>query len=166
MNECVVVIDGIRARFFTLHEAEFPEYESGPNLVEHDDLVNNEQSASDRELWANTSTGRNRGASGGRSHQYDDHRESHREEFSRRFAQMVAAEAARLAMTHASPQVILVAESQMMGTARDAVSTSLPNHCGVQVLTKDLSKFRPLELHEYLATEGLLPERRKPKVNP
>ena len=35
MNQfCVVVTNGSQARFFTLEDAEFPEYQSSPNLIE------------------------------------------------------------------------------------------------------------------------------------
>ena len=47
---CVVVADGTRARFFTLEAAQFPEMESGPNLIEKKDLINPETETAGREL--------------------------------------------------------------------------------------------------------------------
>ncbi len=66
----VAVINGTQARFFTLDSAATSEYESGPNLIEHECLSDSTKELQGRELWANTKTGRNRGLSG-QDHSYD-----------------------------------------------------------------------------------------------
>lgn len=162
MNQAVVaVIDGTRARFFTLEPAEFPEYESGPNLVERDCLTNATKEMQGRELWANTKTGRNRGQSG-QAHGYDDHRQNHVSEFERNFAKEIAGKVLDLVQANHAQQVVLVAEPQILGLLREALSTQLPKQLKVTELAKDLCKLKPLELHEYLADKEILPPRKVP----
>jgi len=74
MNTIVTVVNGSRARFFSLQPAETPAYESSPRLVEHEDLVNPENESADKTLWSDNSSG-NRSSAGGGAHGYDDHRE-------------------------------------------------------------------------------------------
>ena len=160
MNKPVIaVIDGTKARFFTLEAAEIPEYESGPNLVEQEGLANQANELHGKELWANTKTGRNRG-SGSQGHGYDDHRQSHISEFERSFAKEIVTRIVDLTQTHQSRETILVAEPQILGYLREAVMLALPKNLKIQELAKDLCKLKPLEIHEYLADKKLLAERK------
>lgn len=158
---CVVTVDGIRARFFTLQRALLPAVESGPNLVEEREaLVNAELELSGRELWSDTKTGRN--ASNGMAHGYDDHRDQHTDEFKRRFAKLVAEQAVQIAERKKVKNLVVVAEKQMLGFMRGEMRVS-PKACfAVRELAKDLSRLSPLELHGHLATEGLVPARQRP----
>jgi hypothetical protein len=52
----VVVLNGTKARFFTLESANFPEHESGPNLIEHEALINEENELSGQEVIVTTIT--------------------------------------------------------------------------------------------------------------
>lgn len=161
MSEYVVaVVDGAKARFFTLEEAEFPEYESGPNLIERDRQLNEASELPGKDLWANVKTGRNRGSSG-QAHAYDDHRDNHVGEFGRRFAQSVAQEIVDLTRAYTARRVVLVAEPQTLGVVREALAPLLGNHLQLQELCKDLCKLKPLDLHEHLASHDLLPPRRR-----
>ncbi len=160
MNHSVVaVIDGTRARFFTLEPAQLPEYQSGPNLIERQCLSNQSKELHGKELWANTKTGRNRG-SGSQGHNYDDRRQNHVVEFERSFAKEVVTEIVQLAQTYQSRQVILVAEPQILGLAREALTPLLAKNIKIQELAKDLCKLKPLEIHEYLARKNILPARK------
>jgi protein required for attachment to host cells len=152
----VAVIDGTRARFMTLEPAELPEYESGPNLVEHEGLANSTKELQGRELWASAKTGRNRGTSG-QAHSYDDHRENHVVEFERRFAQEIASQIGALIQTHQVQHLVLIAEPQILGLMREAIAPTLPKHLKTSELAKDLCHLKPHELHEYLANKDLLP---------
>ena len=161
MNQWIIaVLDGSRARFFTLEQAELPEYESGPNLIEKKDLCNPAQEVPGKELWANVKTGRNQG-SATQAHGYDDHRQNHVGEFGRRFAQMIAAEAINLTQVYRSQKLLLVAEPQILGFVREALAPLLPKNLEIQELAKDLCKLKPLELHQHLANKNLLPARKK-----
>ncbi|HAC64499.1 MAG TPA: host attachment protein [Cyanothece sp. UBA12306] len=160
MNQAVVaVLDGTRARFFTLETAEFPEYESSPNLVEHQSLSNNVKELAGKDLWANTKTGRNRG-SRSQGHRYDDHRQNHLSEFERSFAKEVETKIINLIQERDARQLLLVAEPQMLGFIRDSLTPHLPKTIKVQELAKDLCKLKPFDIHEYLAHKNLIPARK------
>jgi protein required for attachment to host cells len=160
-RDCVIVADGCRARFFTLEPTEFPEIESGPNLIEVHDLIQPEKEMHPRDLWSDSKNGGNRGAGGG-SHGYDDHREQHAEEYERRFARSVAEEALRLARRKDAKNIVLVAQKRMLGLLRNTLHPMLNSDVQVRELAKDLSKLGAHELHEHLAREELIPRRRSP----
>ncbi|MBW4698848.1 MAG: host attachment protein [Aphanocapsa lilacina HA4352-LM1] len=161
MNDILVLaIDAARARFLALERPEFPEWESGPTLVEGEALINVEREAARRQLWSETKTGRNRGPGAGPAHAYyDDHRENHAEEFERRFARLAAQEAAHRADRCQARQVVLVAERRMLGFVREALAPLLGAQVRLEELAKDL---RAAELQAHLAGENLLPAHRRP----
>lgn len=159
-HNCVVVAGGSRARFFTLQDAEFPEMQSGPNLHEVNDLINLEKETRDSDLWSDTKSGRNRGGGNSPTHGYDDHRSQHQDEFERRFARDIAREAARLTRQNSTQQLVLVAQKRILGFLRHELDLLTKTGIEVRELAKDLTKLSPLELHEHLAREHLLPARR------
>ncbi|NIP74234.1 MAG: host attachment protein [Gammaproteobacteria bacterium] len=158
---CVVVTNGSRARFFTLEPPQYPELESGPNLVERQQLVNPARATDDRELWSDRKTGRNRAANGGPAHGYDDHRSQHTDEFERRFANTIAEECSKLTRASRASDVVLVSQKRMLGFLRSAVQMKL-NGVHTVELAKDLSKLSPHEVHAHLSRERLLPRRKSP----
>ncbi|HSI21422.1 MAG TPA: host attachment protein [Methylophilaceae bacterium] len=160
LNIIVVVANGSRARFFSLQNAETPEYESSPRMVEHETLVNPEQAAAGKDLWTDTRSGSNRGGGGGGVHRYDDHREQHRVEYERRFVQSVAGETAALARTAGAVRVVVTADNRMLGMLRGELHRN--NGFELKEVAKDYSKFSVHELHEQLASMNLIPARRKP----
>lgn len=161
MNKFIVaVIDGTRARFFTLEPSDLLEYESSPKLIEHDGLFNSTKELHGQDLWASTKTGRNRGAKG-QSHSYDDRRDNHIIEFERRFIQEIATKISNLSQIHQVQQLLLIAEPQILGLMREAVIPELSKQVKVSELAKDLCQLSSNELHEYLAKKELLPARQK-----
>ena len=156
----VAVLDGTRARFLTLEAAEFPELESGPNLIEQDSLINEVNEMQGQELWSTAKTGRHKGT-GGQSHSYDDHRQSHRAEFERKFATQISAKIAELVQSHQCEQVVIVAEPQILGLMRETLSSVLPRPLKVSELVKDVCQLKPQALHHYLASKGVLPVRKE-----
>ena len=162
MNQyCVVVANGSRARLFSLESAEFPELESGPNLVEIIGLTNPEKNVQNRELWSEVKTGRNRGSKSGQAHGYDDHRSQHSDEYERRFASSIAEHTCKLMRRQNASNVVLVSQKRMLGFLRSALQAKL-NGVARAELAKDLSKLNPRDLHDHLARERLIPERRSP----
>jgi protein required for attachment to host cells len=155
-NFVVAVINGTQARFFTLEPAEWPDYESGPNLIEHEGLLSEAHKLHGQELWANVKTGRNR-SSNGQAHSYDDHRDNHAVEFEKRFAQNIANRITDLTQTHQAQKLILVAEPQILGLIRTAIASKLPKHLHLQELAKDVCHLNSHQIHSYLANKGLLP---------
>ena len=160
-HNCVVVAGGSRARFFTLKDVEFPEMQSGPNLCEINDLISVEKETAGNDLWSDTKSGRNRGGNGA-AHGYDDHRSQHEDEFERRFARDIARETARLLRENSTKQLVLVAQKRILGFLRNELDSLLKAGVEIKELAKDLSKLSPLELHEHLARERLIPQRRTP----
>ncbi len=158
MNNLVVaVVDSAKARFLILEAAAFPEEAMGSRLVELDGLANPQNQAQGQELWSSTKTGRNLGA-GGQAHSYDDHRDNHRAEFQRRFVQAIATRLVNLVQQYQSPQLILIAESQLIGLLGTAIADAVPSQLPVVEVTKQLSHLTAFELQKYLAREELLPE--------
>lgn len=165
MNQTsVVVVNGSRARFFTLEPAQLGSIEGGPNLREREDLINPDVESHDQELWTETKSGRNRAPGGGPAHGYDDHRDEHLDEFKRRFAREVAREAAGLVKETGSERLVLAAQKRMLGFLREELDPLLQTGVKVVEVTKDLSKMSAQELHQYLAREKVLPARKRPSV--
>ena len=162
MNGYVVVAaDAGRARFFHLQNAGDPDLESGPNLVEDEVLLNPERSMPDRELFADTKSGRNR-SKGTSPHGYDDHRRRHVREFDRKFAQRIARKTIGRAKKLSSSYIVIAADKRMLGVLRTKLDGAV--NVGMQILEfgGDLSKFAPHELHRKLADNKLIPRRRDP----
>lgn len=162
-NYLVVAADGARARFFKLVPAEFPELESGPNLVELEDLVNPEMDEKGRDLWSDPKSGRGKAPGNGAAHGYDDHRDSHKEEIERRFAQETGTDIINRINQQKVDVLIVAAESRMLGMLRSAIENKLPATIRVTERAEDLSKLDARELHAHLAKEGLIPPRKPPQ---
>ncbi len=160
MNHTLVaVLNGTKARFFTLESADFPENEPGPDLIEHETLMNAENEMSGQDLWASPKTGRNRG-SAGQNHSYDDHRQNHVVGFEQRFAQNVVSRIQSLIESYRIRHLLLVAEPQMLGIVREPINAEINKTIEVKSLAKDLCQFSGRDLHEYLASKKLLPARK------
>ena len=152
----VAVINGTQARFFTLDSAASSEYESSPNLIEHEGLADSTKELHGQELWANTKTGRNRGTSG-QAHSYDDHRQNHELEFEKRFAHKINGAMLNLIKTHQSKHLLLVAEPQILGMMREAMTDSLFKNLNIYEVAKDICHLKSNQIHNYLAKKKLLP---------
>jgi len=158
MNQyCVVVANGNKALFFTLEEPDIPEVESGPNLIKHKDLNCLEPQSNMN--WNASKSGGNRGH-GGQSHGYDDHRTQHDDDVERRFANSIADECKRITHNKRS-NVVLVSQKRMLGHLRIAIDSRL-HGVNTHELAKDLINLKPQDLHQHLAREKLIPERRNP----
>lgn len=158
IQSVVAVVDGTKARFFTLEPAESPQFQSGPNLIERECLTNTTNEMQGKDLWTSTKTGKNRG-SGGQAHGYDDHRVGHLNKEERDFARDISTKIADLTSRYQVQQIVLVAEPQILGLLRESLTPQL-SKLKLKELAKDLCKLKPLELHEYLAAKELLPPRK------
>ena len=159
---CVVVASGAQARFFILEPAEFPELGIGPNLVERGELIFPEKEIARRDLYTDSKTGRGRAPHGGPSHGYDDHRSQHEDELERRFARKVLEKTRRVAEANKARCVMLVAPSRMLGLLRQHLDIIRKRGMKVHGLAKDVTKFSPKQIHDYLAREQLLPACKRP----
>ena len=156
----VAVLNGTQARFFILDSAAISEYESSPNLIEQEGLSDATKELHGQELWANTKTGRNRGTSG-QAHSYDDHRQNHEIEFEKRFANKISSAMLNLIKTNQARQLILVAEPQILGMMREAMTDKSFNSLKIKEVAKDICHFNVNQIHDYLAKKELLPACRK-----
>jgi len=152
----VAIINGTQARFFTLDSAATSEYESSPNLIEHEGLSDSTKELRGQELWANTKTGRNRSPNS-QTHSYDDHRQKHELEFEKRFAHKISSVMLDLIQTNQARHLILVAEPQILGMMREAITDSSFKNLNIQQVAKDLCHLKTKEIHDYLANKELLP---------
>jgi hypothetical protein len=147
-NYCIVVASGLHARCFTLEPVELPELESGPKLIERGEVLKPEKEIARRDLYTDSKTGRGRAPHGGPSHGYDDHRSQHEDELERRFARKVLEKT--------------VAPAPMLGLLRQHLDIIRKGSMEVHGLAKDLTKFSPKQIHDYLAREQLLPACKRP----
>ncbi len=152
----VAVVNGSQARLFTLDSAAFSEHESGPNLLEHECLTNHSRELHGQELWANVKTGRNRG-SNGQAHSYDDHRQNHELEFEKKFANRISSAMLNLIQNYQAKHLIVVAQPQILGMLREAMTDNLYKNLNVHEVAKDICHLKLNQIHDYLAKKNLLP---------
>lgn len=162
MDYFIVVIGGAQARFFTLVPVDFPELESGPRLVERGQLSNPLKELPGRELYTDAKTGRGRAPGGGPSHGYDDHRSQHEDESDRRFGRSVLDEAKHLAKAHETRYLIIVAPSRVLGLLRHDLDIISKQGQELRQIAKDMTKFSPRQIHDFLAKEDLVPPCKRP----
>lgn len=162
MNEqFVVVVDALKARFFTLQPTPEPEFESGPNLIEVTEL-NNINRGLNGQQWSSLKTGRNRVPGGGPAHGYDDHRTKHMQEYEKKFAREISEEVVKAARQNHCKRVIITAGRQMLGHLRYYYDLLAKAGIEITELDKDLIKLSAQEIHHYLSREGMLPARKSP----
>ena len=157
----VVVADALRARFFCLQESLTPEIESSPKLVETTRLVNLEKQQSESKRLGNSTSGRNRAASGG-SYAFDDHRGKHEQAEKRRFARLVTKEALKQAQLEDAHALVLVAEAQTLGLIRDSLAAIKTNGLAIRECDRDLTGETPEKIQEHLSKRKLVPAMKKP----
>lgn len=148
---------------FTLEHNELPEFEGGPDLVEHDSLLNPEHRVHGEEIYADSS-GRNR-TPGGQGYAYDEHREQHDANVEKRFAAEVSERVDQLVRDVGARRVFLCAEKQMLGFLRGSLNGHTPSGAEIQEIPKDLAKLKPREVQEHLAGDGYLPRRKAPQTS-
>jgi protein required for attachment to host cells len=161
---CIVIVSGSYARYFALEPVELPELESGPRLVERGELFNPDKEIAGRYLYTDSKIGRGRAPHGGPSHGYDDHRLQHEDESDRRFARRILEKIRRLSQTKHARYVVLVASARMLGLLRQDMDIILKSGIEVYELAKDMTKFSPEQIHDYLAKEHLVPACKRPGV--
>jgi len=159
----IVVMGGAIARFFDLKEVEFPELESGPNLMEIHNIGNPEKGLRGRELYTDLKAGRGRAPVGGPSHGYDDHRDQHHDESDRRFVKRISDEIRALFKKMNPKKMILVSPPKMLGFLREELEYTKMKGLAIVEVQKDMSKFSPLQIQSQLSKEGLIPARKRPK---
>lgn len=160
---CVVTVDASRARFFALEV-----HNAAPNgrltrLVEIEDLANAGRRQREGEMFSSSRPGVNSAPGGftgrGVQHGTDDRRGDHIDELDRRFAVDIIDALARHVTELGAQRAVLVADPSMLGQLRTAMARDSKLQVEVSELRKDLSWQTPVEVHDRLAEEGLLPPR-------
>ena len=147
----VVAINSSKARFFTLEEAEWPEYESGPNLVERESLCHSQLNSGKR-LWFTIDL---------KHHQKSREQKNHRGTFERKFAREIVGEIINLVRIYQGQKIIIIAQPQILFLIRKLFTPTIFNHLQIEELPKDISNFSCTQIHQYLAQKQFIPAYQK-----
>lgn len=157
-NWCVVVADGARARIFVLEPGGGRAGDS--SLVEKADLANVGYTARGADA-PQVRTERNTNRQTGPMHPVGEKREQHRLEVERRFGAQVAERAAALVKGWNDGSIVLVADPRLLGLMRKVLREAVKAEIVLKELAKDYTHLSATELHEHLASNGLIPMQRR-----
>lgn len=160
---CVVTVDASRARFFALEVQDSAPRGRLTRLVEIEDLANAGRRQREGEIFSSSRPGVNSSAGGftgrGVQHGTDDGRGDHIDELDRRFAVDIVDALSRYVTELEAGRAVVVANPTMLGQLRNALARDSKLKVEVSELKKDLSWQSPVDVHDRLAEEGLLPPR-------
>jgi protein required for attachment to host cells len=163
-------MDACRARFFALEAQDATAQGRLTRLVEIEDLANAGRRQREGEIFSSSRPGVNTGPGGfmgrGMQHGTDDRREGHMDEFDRRFAVDVVEALGRHVAELGADRAVLIADPNMLGFMRTALSKDSKLDVEVCEVKKDLSWQSPVEVHDRLAQQGLLPPRGRLERSP
>lgn len=142
----VVVIGNTQARFFTLEQPEWPEYESGPHLIKQSSLSQTTLK-SERRLWTKITQ---------KPHPIREF-EDYPYKFERKFAQKVTGEIIHLIRIKQGQKLILIAQPQILNLIHKFFTPTLFRNLHIRELPKDISHFGSSKIHQYLAQKQLVP---------
>ena len=157
----IVVVNDEKARLFTLEPVKFPEFESGPRIVELEDLINPEAMVGDQDRYSDSKTGRGTAPRGGPVHGYDDNREQHLGEMRRRFSVIVMKEVQHLAKVQHVRTIIVVTAAPMGRYVSPELETLAKQEFEVLKIAKNMINFLPQRIHAHLAAMNLVPEQKR-----
>ena len=157
----IVVVNDEKARLFTLEPVKFPLLESGPRIVELEDLINPETMVGDQERYSDSKTGRGAAPRGGPVHGYDDKREHHLDELRRRFSARAMKEIYRLAKAQHVGTIIVASSASMRQHVHSDLETLSKQGFEVAKVAKNMIKFSPQRIQAHLADMGLVPEQKR-----
>lgn len=148
MDKCIVVIiNNSQARFFALEAAEWPEYESGPNLVEQKSLSYSTDNYS-RKLWQKISD---------RELQNSQKNDRSHYKFERQFAREITSEIINLIRLCQGQKLILVAQDRILNIIKKIFTPTIFNNLQIEEIPKDISHFNVNQIHQYLAQKKFIP---------
>jgi protein required for attachment to host cells len=160
---CVITVDASRARFFALEVHDAAPHGRLTRLIEIEDLANAGRRQREGEMFSSSRPGVNSAPGGfssrGVQHGTDDRRGDHIDELDRRFAVDIIDALGRYVTELDAQRAVIVADPTMLGQLRNAMSKDGKLKVEVSELKKDLSWQSPVEVHDRLAEEGLLPPR-------
>lgn len=148
---CVVVANGLRARFFVLEETAQPR--ARYRLAEQTGL-NNAVSAARGADAPGVRTERNTSRQLGPMHPIGEKRAQHRAEIERRFAHEIAAQVKKLFGSWKSGLVVLSANPKMLGMLRESVQAALQPTVRLEQIRHDYTALTPSALMQQLQLSG------------
>jgi len=157
----IVVVNDEKARIFTLEPVKFPEFESGPRIVELEDLINPEAMVGDQERYSDSKTGRGTAPRGGPVHGYDDKRDKHLGEVRRRFSVIVMQEVQKLAKAQHARTIIVATAAPMGRFVSPELETLAKQGFEVLKVAKNMINLPPQKIHAHLADMNLVPEQKR-----
>jgi len=141
-EQLIAVVDGARARYFSVAARVTPSGEEKNKLVEVETLINPAHRLKDGDLFSES------------GHGVDDKREAHTEEFDRKFAKLVLERMAHLIRQKHVTYAILAAGPKMLGHLREHRHV-LPR-VDIGELPKHLTELSPHELCLRLEADELI----------
>jgi len=148
MDKCtVIVISNNQARFFILEESEWPEYESGPDLVEQSLLVPYSENGRST-FWSNMMPKNSKDITSKTSSSYI---------FDKKFAQKITGEIISLIRVNQSSKLVLVANPKIIVLVRRFFTPTMFSNLDIQEIHSDIGHFSSLQIHNYLASRKLIP---------
>lgn len=157
----IVVVNRELARFFTLEPVDFPELESGPNLVSCKGLENPECRKAAQDMFADSKTGRGAAPLGGSVHGYDDKRDQHLDELRRRFASKVIARIRHITRSKEIPTIILAASARMRRFLYPELEAMTKHGYDIRKVSKNMINFSAQKIHDHLAEAGMVPQKKR-----
>jgi protein required for attachment to host cells len=153
-EQLVAVVDGARARYFTVGTRVVPGGAEKNKLVEIETLINPAHRIKDGDLFSDPRPGLRKAFAGGPGHGVDDKRDAHTAEFDRKFAKLVVKRMAELIREHRVSYAILAAAPMMLGHLREYRNV-LPR-VEIGELPKHLTELSPHELCQRLEADELI----------
>ena len=150
-NSLVVVMGSDRARFFTLEQAEWPEYESGPDLIERDRVVYSDLSYRHR-LWSSLL---------GKSEAEADSSLEHNSKLDNRFGQKIISQIINFVRVNQYEKLILVAPHQILELISEFFIPTLFRNLEIITVEQDVSNLTSLQIQQYLAQKDMVPAYQK-----
>lgn len=158
VNDCwVIVADGASARIMTLEQRTGVPARAQFQLLESAQLSNPEHTVKGRRDARKIKSGRDTGRGTVAPHGYTDHREPHEAEVLRRFASLIAGQAATLVAAAQASSMILVAEPRMLGFLRGALEPVTKGKVTLRELARDYTWCTAPQLYRHLVNNDLLP---------
>jgi hypothetical protein len=160
-NHLIVVVNRVKARFFTLEPINYPKNASSPKIVEIFSLLNPEGMLQLKELYTDPTPGRGSVPAGGSIHDYQDKRENHMEELRRRFAVKISARIHSLTKVNNYGTVIVAPSAKMRRFLYPHLDILALKGIAVYKVPKNMINFSPTKIHNLLANYGLAPKQKR-----
>jgi len=154
----IVVVNRVKARFFTLENITSPQNASSPKIVESQALLNPEAMIQPKELFTDAKPGRGSAPKGGSVHGYQDKRENHLEELRRRFSVKISARIRSLVKANRFSTVIVAPSAKMRRFLYPHLDLLALKGPIIHKVPKNMINFSPTKIHNQLAEYGLAPK--------